>query len=105
MTDFAANARSYERARDHLAQLSALLDNGNGVETLRKLQIVIQRKNNRDETVGLEMLADALAKAVRDDFDRFVAVVMHRAQDAVKRAATDVQNAIERDLKQANMRD
>lgn len=105
MTDIAAYAREYERARNHLAQISALLDKGKGVETLHKLQIAIRLKDNRDETVGLEILADDLAKAVRDDFDRYVAVVIHRAQDAVRRAATDMQNAIARDLKQANMRD
>ncbi len=105
MTDIAAYARSYERARDHLAQVSALLGKGKGVETLRKLEIVVRRKNLNDESVGLEMLADALAKAVRDDFDRYVAVVIHRAQDAVTRAASDLSNAIEHDLKQSNMRD
>ena len=105
MTDVAAFARDYQRAHDHLAQLHSLLDGGKRVEMLHKLQIAIQRKDNRDHTVGLEMFADALSKAVRDDMDRYVAVVVQRAQDAVTRATTALREAIERDLKQANMRD
>ncbi|MCA3567263.1 hypothetical protein [Bradyrhizobium sp.] len=105
MTDVADLARKYQAAHAHLAQMSELLDGGKRVEILHKLQIAVQRKDNRDHTVGLEFFADALTRAVRDDIDRYVAVVIHRAQDAVTRAATDLRNAIERDLKQNNMRD
>lgn len=105
MSDVRGLAHTYQAARERLDSLSALLGDGKGAETLAKLQIRISVKDQNRAPIGVELVADALGEAVRDDMDRYVSVVLIRAQDAVTKAASALRDSIERDLKSGIMRD
>ncbi len=97
--------RKYESAVDRLKHIYGQLDTDKGrADVLSKVSIALPR--DLDSTLpGIRAVVAALGEAIKADVPKYLAGVIHKAQDDVKAAADEVRHAIDADLKSKYMRD
>jgi hypothetical protein len=97
--------RKYESAVERLKRVYEQLETDKGRdEVLSKVSIALPR--DLESTLpGIRAVVAALGEAIKADVPKYLAGVIHKAQDDVKAAADDVRRAIDADLKCKFMRD
>jgi hypothetical protein len=93
--------RKYEAAVERLKTISQHLEADKRGETLDKIQIA----HAREMMPGVAVVAKAIGEMIAADMPKYVAGVIHKAQDDVSAAANDLHAAIDADLKSNIMRD
>ncbi|WP_316216600.1 hypothetical protein [Bradyrhizobium sp. SZCCHNR3003] len=98
--------RKYDAAVDRLKSVYSQLETEEGRKAvLEKLSVIIARDPDGRTPTGVAAVAKAIGAAMNADAPKYLAGVVHAAQDNVKAAAEELRRAIDADLKSKFMRD